>query len=59
MEGGQAGEILSDQGNNANEVWEKLKDAVGCITNTAAITLQFRNSKHPSLPKYKLNYPGR
>jgi hypothetical protein len=59
MKGGQAGEILVDQGKDANEVREKLKDVVGCITNTAAITLHYRNSKHPSLPKYKLNAPGR
>jgi len=59
MKDRQAGEILVYQRKWATDVVEKLEGAVCCITKTAPVTLQYRNSKHPSLPKQKLNIPGR
>ena len=50
---------LADQGKCASDLRENLEDVVFCITKTAAITLQYRNSKHPSLPKQKLDVLGR
>jgi hypothetical protein len=53
MKDRQVGEILVDLGKCATEVRGKLEDIVCCVTKTAAITLQCRNSKHPSLPPNK------